>query len=514
MSNNRITPFVKRMRTKGGTIYTFNSALEDIGLNINERNNIVKISNFALLNIPVVNATNDVSTNNFNVHSSINGAFSENWESPSIKDGRVLIAESFQNYALNLEANILNQDTYNPGISKTISERVFWKWLKETGAIRWYLDASSNWVEEEDGEDGYQRVVKYVGQVSAGNIRTDNFGTYNETYILVPTSHGQTRVFFEQIEDDNYKHGMIIPDIENGTERILGREDFFKPHPDALSIIAQYDYIDSSTDIDDAGGTSIDLKFNGENGWWWSQYDNILNKIGSQKNLYIIDSSSYLDSSINVTLEYDGKFSFKRSNVDCMSLIWDESVLKEKYDLDPEMDNSEMYNEIAIEKQQSDRFNFNAVLIYYSVYNETEDDSPIETNLLGVLFLDAPQGNTGDIGFDGITIPSLEKIASGPIGFGTSYSLRLNIKTDSLLDDTHAIIIDQSTSDQLYAEDWNEVFYNLQRSVNILNQQHHTISKIYEKYLVIQDNQTQILSDIQELKEQINSLNDRMNDLE
>ena len=36
-----ITPFVKRMRTQGGTFFSFASALEDIGLNINERNNIV-----------------------------------------------------------------------------------------------------------------------------------------------------------------------------------------------------------------------------------------------------------------------------------------------------------------------------------------------------------------------------------------------------------------------------------------------------------------------------------------
>ena len=52
---NRVTPFVKRMRTQGGTIYTFSSAVEDIGLNINERNNVVKVSNFALLNIPQIN---------------------------------------------------------------------------------------------------------------------------------------------------------------------------------------------------------------------------------------------------------------------------------------------------------------------------------------------------------------------------------------------------------------------------------------------------------------------------
>ena len=137
MSNNRLTPFVKRMRTNGGTIYTFSSAVEDIGLNINERNNVVKISNFALLNIPSIqqDPPDGVVQNRFAI-TNIAGAFGYEQGNPSIKDGRVLIAESFENYALNLESNLLNREDYNPTLIRTVSERVFWKWLKESGAIR------------------------------------------------------------------------------------------------------------------------------------------------------------------------------------------------------------------------------------------------------------------------------------------------------------------------------------------------------------------------------------------
>jgi len=138
MSNNRITPFVKRMRTNGGTIYTFSSAVEDIGLNINEKNNLVKISHFALLDIPAIQQLTSTPTNldvnRFNV-TNFTGAFEYEQGNPSIKDGRVLIAESFQNYALNLESNLLNSNDYNPTLIRTVSERVFWKWLKETGAL-------------------------------------------------------------------------------------------------------------------------------------------------------------------------------------------------------------------------------------------------------------------------------------------------------------------------------------------------------------------------------------------
>ena len=39
--NKLKTPILRRMRETGGTIYTFPSVTEDIGLNLNERNNKV-----------------------------------------------------------------------------------------------------------------------------------------------------------------------------------------------------------------------------------------------------------------------------------------------------------------------------------------------------------------------------------------------------------------------------------------------------------------------------------------
>lgn len=89
----------------------------------------------------------------------------------------------------------------------TVSERVFWKWLKETGAIRWIYDNTTNtWVEEPetvvrhnaDGSlerevTGYSRVVQCIGEISAGSSRMDTFGMFNETYVTIPTSYGGTQ---------------------------------------------------------------------------------------------------------------------------------------------------------------------------------------------------------------------------------------------------------------------------------------------------------------------------------
>lgn len=504
--SNRITPFVKRMRANGGTIYTFSSAIEDIGLNINERNNLVKISNFALLNIPNISESSvGYSNNTFNVRN-IAGAWEYEQSSTSVKDGRVLIAESFQNYALNLESNLLNQSTYNPELTATVSERVFWKWLKETGAIRWDDPSTRGtqltyWTEEIDSND-YTSVVKYVGQVSAGNVRIDTFGTYNETYILLPTSHGQTSAYFKQVEDDNYKHGMEIGDL---SENILGRAGYTKPHPDGLSYRGYYDFVDSSTQV---GSTPYYMYYDNSTGsytpGWWYSAEGI--EPSSTDNAYLTDSSTYLNTKIyNADLKYDdggNAITFRRSKIDCIQLEFNLNMLKSIYN-----DSALTYDKMAIDNAIDDAFDFNAALIYYTVYNSTQDEI-LATNLLGIMFLDAPSGSSADIvtSGKGIELPSLEKIMSGPTGFGTSYSLRLNIKTDNMLDDTTATIIDESTSDQLWAEEWQQAFANLDIAVNTLTQQNSTINYISGQYVTLQENQTQILNRLINVENQVNDI--------
>lgn len=499
MANERITPFVKRLRTNGGTFYSFSSSIEDIGLNINERNNIVKISHFALLDIPDIKSTTtgpEYDENYFNV-TAIAGAWEYENTGANIKDGRILIAESFQNYALNLENTMLNSSNYNPALTSTISERVFWKWLKETGAIRWTRDFSTGyWTEEEDadGTAGYNKVVKYLGEITAGNVRQDAFGTFNETYVLIPTSHGQTRIYFQQQEDDNYQHGLTF---QNGTENILGRQSYTKPHPDGLSYRAYYDFVDSST-MTGAYAMTYDPSTGVDTpGWWYSYYG--LNPSGD--NWYIIDYDDYLDTSIfTQILEYnDGsdQIRFKRSNVDCISVVKDLDTLKTIFG-----DTALTYDRTAIEYSINDNFTFNSVLVYYTVYNET-GDTVLARNLLGILFLDAPEGNSSQISLDGITIPSLEKIASTVTGFGTSYSFKLNIKTENILDDTAAVIVDKSTSSQTPLEEFMDVFYNLERSVEILQKHTGTINYISQQNQNISNIQSQQQELLQQLNEQV-----------
>lgn len=502
MANNRICPFVRRMRVNGGTIFSFSSAVEDIGLNISERNNDVAIRNFALLNIPnirVNDGTKTLQENAFNL-TEIAGAFV--YEDATAKDGTVLIAESFQNYALNFEANILNQTDYNPALSTTVAERVFWKWLKETGAIRWTRDTSFDnyFTEELEVAGSYQSVVQYVGQTTTGNLRIDTFGTYNESYIQVPTSHGQTSAYFKYVSDDNYYPGLIIGP---GDDKILGRESYVLPHPDGLSYYAYYDIFDSSTSTVGTSDTfTMEYKEPSAGSWnsgWWYTAEGVNPTIKS----YIVDPSYYyFDVSVyNTDIQYVGSlntYQLRRSNIDCLSLELDLNNLKTIYG-----DSNLTFDKMAIDDAINDAFYFNTVLLYYNVYNKNSN-IPLATNLLGVLFLDAPTGSIATT----IEIPLLEKIQSSGSTFGNSYSFRINIKSDNMVDDTGAVIVDQATSSQTALNDLSDIFDSLNKSLTILTQQTTTINNISSYYTQIQTNQTNITNQISGLQQQINTIED------
>jgi len=505
---SQITPFVKRMRTQGGTLYTFSSAVEDIGLNINERNNIVKMSNFALLDIPEITAPTNLQQNRFNPFA-ISGGLENFEDSASIKDGRVIVAESFQNYALNLETWLLSEDDYNPALLRTVSERVFWKWMKETGSVRWTKDVSNNgyFIEEIDTDSsvGYNSVVKYVGEISAGSVRTDTFGTYNETYVLVPTSHGQTRTYFKQTFDDNYFPKMKLGE---GGINIKGRENYTKPHPDGLSMIADYDVLNSST----VAGT-YDMFVDVHDGssyqpgtWYTGQGQSFVDE-----NWYATDSSAILDdpSTYNYNIKYDNgadEIEFQRSNVDAVGIEYNLNNLKNIFG-----DSTLTWDKMAIEDSVDDEFQFNAVLIYYTVYNKTLD-KVLATNLLGVLFLDAAAGNTSGFPEMEIAIPQLTKLQSTATGFGSSYSFRVNIKSDNMIDDTQATIFDESTSSQTALYNWTSVFANLEKTLSILNQHTGTINYITEQYMDISGIQTQQGNTLTDVQNQINSIDSYIGD--
>ena len=243
------TPLINPLRIQGGTFYSFSSAVRDIQKTFSDDDARFVFSKFALLDIPDV-ATPSGNYENYVVWEGI-GAFAGGGTSsvPNVSiDNNSNIAESFQNYALNFEEEILLgtnnlAQVYDNTQLYTASERVFWKWMAQINSVRFRSATTAesnitNHFTEEDSSSTYKRVVKYMGDIDIINNVSRGGYDYSEVYIHVPTTHGSTPlVMWKPYVDTNYAPGRSW---NNGETYIVGR-DGSSTHPSGLDLRAFYD---------------------------------------------------------------------------------------------------------------------------------------------------------------------------------------------------------------------------------------------------------------------------------
>jgi hypothetical protein len=433
-----VTPLIKPIQDKKGIFYNFQSALEDINITLSNSENAVRFSKFALLRIPDIGTPDSLITDN-------KIQFGAAGESPIIEglnpNNNINLAESFQNYALNLEALLLSKPAYKKNKKLTISERVFWKWLKELGAIR-FQDANAleknsanlpvdlvnhteyRFVEKTETSSTYNKVVKYIGDIDVVNTLSSSENSYTEVYIHVPTNVGTTpHVLFKSIKDENY-NPEISPIVNTlaaplDIEYLSGRH-YTDTHPFGLSLKAFYD-------LDDASVTT--------------EIKNTLAGTYAPGNWFTgtINNSYYLDSTFNVAQDQfirktqgSTVVEYQRSTLDGISLDFDLAHYKLASE-NPEIQVFSQFNDYVANRD----FEFNAVLVYYDTYDPNNLDSngnPIDfkTNLYGVLFLDKIQQK----GLEW-AIPPITKYKPDPLNKtnGNSFSFKLNLKLDTSVED-------------------------------------------------------------------------------
>ena len=427
-----VTPLIKPVQDKKGIFYNFQSALEDINITLSNSENAVRFSKFALLRIPEIGTPNTLATDN-------KIQFGAAGESPILEglnpDNNVNLAESFQNYALNLESLLLSRPSYKKSERLTISERVFWKWLKELGAIR-FQDANAlekntavllsdpRFVEKPETSSTYNRVVKYIGDIDVVNTLSSSQNSYTEVYIHVPTNVGTTpHVLFKSVEDPNYKPSLS-PIANTGAapldvEYLSGRH-YNDTHPFGLSLKAFYD-------LDDASVTA--------------EIKNTLAGPYAPGNWFpgTINNSYYLDSTFNIAQDQFIRktqgatvVEYQRTTLDGISLDFDLANYKLASE-NPEIKVFSQFNDYVANRD----FEFNAVLVYYDTYDPNNLDSngnPIDfkTNLYGILFLDKIQQSGLEF-----AIPPISKYKLDPLSKtnGNSFSFKLNLKLDTSIED-------------------------------------------------------------------------------
>ena len=434
-------PLIKP-RKQGGTFYTFASALEDIGLNINELGNKIALSHYALLDIPEFNADTF----------SVSGDYSA-----QVAEGDWIFAEGFQNYVLNAETTIRNDKLYDFSNSITISERIFWKWLVKSGVLNIVHDDVST------GSKYYidtNEVVKCFGYINSGAQRSDDYSMYNETFVQVPSSFGQMKILYKVVEDDNYYARNTF--VSSMTE----------DNPDIdSSMYGTLEYLDSNM-----------------------VNDGIIAKTGLSA-YGIFDSS---DSSYIYTVEND---------TDLLSIEFSLDELRKYYETYYDGDETLTYDDIAINTEKygghtEETFNFNAALIFYSVYDSTGKNI-LATNAYGLLLFD--NSDKRDPDSDLYKFESFAKKKATPTNSGTSYSFRLNIKASSVYNGDIAVT-DNATPAYSMSTDFNDTVKNLNTAINILRTNANHLAVIDSNYRSIKTLAVDILQKEEELERTVNDL--------
>lgn len=205
------TPIIDKLKTDSASFYTFGSAIEDIGLNINERNNKVALSHYVLLNIPYI--TNEYGgTGVFSINNFIEDKTTR--EKLISEDKNYVFPKILQNYALNFETVLRNKGTYDFSAAQSVSEKIFWKTLQKSGALHLqkFVDEDGNIYYHEDFSNPDSMVIKGFGQIATSSQTSNTYNMNNETYIMIPSSYGQMKYYMTENFDINYvKNSKYTP---------------------------------------------------------------------------------------------------------------------------------------------------------------------------------------------------------------------------------------------------------------------------------------------------------------
>lgn len=363
------TPLVRIPQPQGGTMYAFASSARDMTRAFNSSDLNFEFSKYALLDLPdFTDAVDGSNTIDFELNlkqasgqAYVAGQPNVDW------------AQTFQNYALNMEEILLGDDDYDPIILASDAEKIFFKWMSALGAIKFRPTDSNEsttgaYAENDNailGGANYDRVVKYLGTIDAENDVAYQGNTYHEVYINVPTSVGNTPLVLFKPTDYNTSATKLFPS-DSEAANVEGREGQTHPDPNINLApvvdnwtLSQGAYYDIATNATDSVGIDFD------------------------------------------TLSYAGI----QNNPDVKSLL-----------------------DFAKTGQQ---FRFNAVLVYYDLYSQSVPANR-STNLYGILILDDILDAYGP----GTKIHEQIKFKPNEVtGLnGNAYSLKLNLKFNSSLD--------------------------------------------------------------------------------
>ena len=258
------TPLVRIPQVQGGTMYAFANGTRDLTRAFNNPDLRFDFSKYALLDLPNFQAPSS-GENTIQYDTLVD--YSSGPYTPTTQ-ANIEFAKTFQNYALNLEELLLQDDDFDSTLLHSDAEKIFFKWLEKTGAIR-FKSADSNEASttglftEEFNASGtgtdYERVVKYLGTIDVNNDIQHKGNAYHEIYVNVPSSVGYTPTVLFNNTNYNSTQNVIL-----GESEINGRAGQTHPDPN-LNMETLADAAAGEYNIDPNTTTSLGIDWDAAN---------------------------------------------------------------------------------------------------------------------------------------------------------------------------------------------------------------------------------------------------------
>lgn len=292
----------------------------------------------------------------------------------------------------------------------------------------------------------YHRLVQYIGEINVqSNVSTASKDEVEVT-AYIPHQAGRTPTIMWKItEDRNYYPGVELPLLpEQIQPEIRGAENLNSPIRQNPS-----DYPGSYNGQFDTNGRTY-MASNGDRLRYSGDYYGILlnNNVGLDEDDYVEILSDFNSNNIDgLTLDFNLNHYLKMD-------ITDESVGF----------NFDEFNQLSIDDLPPEDFEYNAILWYYEVEDEDEDNGTVH-NLYGITFLNKPEDDK---------ITPYEKLVQTDDQDGLSYVHVLNL-SQSVDNDTSSLSFDPLTLNNTFGFDlYNNVMSNVgklnESFVNIVNQ--------------------------------------------
>lgn len=251
--------------------------------------------------------------------------------------------------------------------------------------------------------NGYERFVKYMGEITGvNNVQMSNMA-YTETYAYISHQEGETPyLLWRTIADNNYKPNTSWPILSNQMQsEIQGGENSNNP---ILTNPSQYP------------------------GNIWAQFDNGMNYITSTGNVTKRSGNYFGNHNLtNDPSTYSTKYpNVKADDIDGLTLDLDINDYSKARSYMHPINSFKEFSSVSFDEIAPKDFDFNAILWFYTIQDVTGNNVEYATNLYGIEFIDSPHN---DIDIDKNFIPTAKKYVTNGYQDGNSYSFTLDTNT-------------------------------------------------------------------------------------